>query len=243
VENSLGPSPALEYTREIEKWHAAFTSQGIAVDMVGRGTDLGKYAILAAPLLYLLGPETAPRIVAFVDSGGVFVTGFMSGMADPNDRIFPGGYPGPPRRLLGLWVEEIDALPPERQNRIIMHTALGELDGSYACNLLFSIVRNEAAEVLATYGDDFYAGTPVLTRKPHGSGSAWYLASSAEPAFLKGLVGHLARVAGSPRGEACSSSSITVMGSKKWGLAAPPARICFRGNPCRARFACPRGAS
>ena len=41
--------------------------------------------------------------------------------------------------------------------------------------------------MLAEYGDDFYKGMPVLTRNRFGQGEAWYVASSPEPAFLRGL--------------------------------------------------------
>ena len=99
--------------------------------------------------------------------------------------------PGPFKRLLGLWVEEIDALPPEQTNQIVFETPLGNLSGSFDCNLLFEIIRLEDAEVMASYGQDFYAGIPALTRKQNGKGNAWHIASSPNAAFINGLLEHL----------------------------------------------------
>ncbi|WP_305855722.1 beta-galactosidase trimerization domain-containing protein, partial [Klebsiella pneumoniae] len=70
------------------------------------------------------------------------------------------------------------------------------LKGEYSCNLLFDLIHSEGAEVLATYGEDFYKGMPVLTRNTFGKGQAWYVASSADDEFLQDLVSHLAEEKG-----------------------------------------------
>ncbi|UQN09058.1 beta-galactosidase [Deinococcus sp. QL22] len=195
-ENSMGPSAALDYVEEVWKVYDALHAANIAVDLVGPASDLSGYRLLAAPVMYLLHPEDVTALHGFVRGGGTLLTTFLSGVADPSDRVFRGGAPGPLRDLLGLWVEEIDALDPQVHNRIVLGQALGELSGSYSCNLLFEIIRTEGAEVMATYGEDFYAGTPALTRHRPGQGQAWHLASSAEPAFLRGLLAHLCQEAG-----------------------------------------------
>lgn len=178
---------------QVAQAYDALHANGVAIDLVGPGSDLSGYDVLAAPVLYLLSPDTVDALHAFVARGGQLVTTFLGGVADPSDRIFPGGPPGPLRDLLGFWVEEIDALPPGVTNQLVLPEPLGELSGAYSCNLLFNIVRPEGAEVLGTYGADFYAGTPALTRHAYGEGHAWHVASSAEQAFLRGLFGHLCK--------------------------------------------------
>jgi beta-galactosidase len=190
-ENSLGPSASLDYINEIAKYHAAFHDAHIMVDMVGFESDLSSYRVLIAPVLYLLQPGVAERITTFVQSGGTLVTGFLSGIANQSDLVFPGGPPGPLREMLGLWVEEIDALPPEEHNSIVMQHTLEALQGPYTCNLLFAIPRLEGAIVIATYGTDFYAGSPVLTRHQYGQGFAWFVASSPDASFLRDFTQHL----------------------------------------------------
>ena len=51
----------------------------------------------------------------YVKEGGHLVATFMSGMVNESDLIYPGGYPGPLTDLMGLWVEETDALPADQQ--------------------------------------------------------------------------------------------------------------------------------
>jgi beta-galactosidase len=190
-ENSMGPSKALNYVEEVAKYYAAFHGLGIAVDIIGPDTDLAKYKLLVAPVMYMLHPDTASRIEAFVRDGGLLLTTYLSGVADESDRVFRGGAPGPLKKLLGLWVEETDALEPVQKNKIVMKQNVGGLDGTFECSMLFDLVRLEGAETLASYGEDFYAGLPVLTRNRFGKGTAWYFASSADARFLSRLIEHL----------------------------------------------------
>ena len=124
-------------------------------------------------------------------AGGTFVTTFFSGMVDENDLVVMGGYPAELREVLGLWVEEYDAPKPDQTNEMVLQRPLGDLKGSFKCGLLCAIIHPEAAEVLATYGKDFYAGQPALTRHRFGEGTAWYIGSDPEPALVEGLLAHL----------------------------------------------------
>ncbi|WP_161884161.1 beta-galactosidase [Deinococcus alpinitundrae] len=193
VENSSGPTAALEYLNEVTALYTAFHAQGYAVDLVGPDDDLGRYKVMASTLLYLLPVGAAEKITAFVEGGGIFLGGLMTGVADESDRVFPGGPPGPLRELLGVWVEEVDALPPGHANEVILQ---GKLDGTFACTLLFEQLRVEDAELLGTYGQDFYAGSPVLTRRWAGKGQAWKLGTSLDAAGLRVLVRFLCDEAG-----------------------------------------------
>jgi beta-galactosidase len=160
--------------------------------MIGVDTDLTKYDIVIAPVLYMVKPGYARRLEEFVQRGGTFLTTFFSGLVNETDLVTLGGYPGELRSLLGIWVEEIDALFPEQHNRIVMRQPLGTLKGEYICSLLCDLLHPEDAEVIAEYGDDFYRGNPVVTRNRFGNGQAWYVASSPDQPFLKGLLEHLA---------------------------------------------------
>lgn len=48
---------------------------------------------------------------AFGQNGGTFITTYFSGIVDEHDLVILGGYPGKLRDILGIWVEENDALP------------------------------------------------------------------------------------------------------------------------------------
>ncbi len=188
VEFSSGPSVDLKYVEQIQVYYDALYRQTISVDVVSIDTDLSGYDIVIAPVLYMVKAGAAERLESFVEEGGTFVTTFFSGLVDDNDRVVPGGYPGPLRRLLGIWAEEIDALPPEMHNSIVMKETVGSLRGQYACSLLFDLVHCETAEALAAYGADFYRGMPVLTRNTYGKGVAYYVASCPDTKFVEDFI-------------------------------------------------------
>ncbi|WP_458126334.1 beta-galactosidase [Paenibacillus sp. Z3-2] len=192
IEKSSGPTVALNYVDQIHKYYAAFFRRNIQVDIVSVDTDISKYDIVLAPVLYMVKPGFAAKLEKYVAAGGTFLTTFFSGIVNENDLVTTGGYPGELRKLLGIWVEEIDALLPEQKNRIVLKEAYGDLQGEYDCGMLCDLLHSEGAEVIAEYGDDFYKGMPVVTRNTFGQGEAWYVASDPDERFLDGLLGQLA---------------------------------------------------
>ncbi|KLU53926.1 beta-galactosidase [Paenibacillus sp. VT-400] len=192
IEKSSGPTVALNYVDQIHKYYATFFRRNIQVDIVSVDTDLSKYDIVLAPVLYMVKPGFTAKLEKFVEAGGTFLTTFFSGIVNENDLVTTGGYPGELRKLLGIWVEEIDALLPEQKNRIVLKETYGDLQGEYGCGMLCDLLHSEGAEVIAEYGDDFYKGMPVVTRNTFGQGEAWYVASDPDERFLDGLLGQLA---------------------------------------------------
>lgn len=188
VELSSGPTIQLKYAEQVLKYYKALFDRNISVDIIKPDQDLSDYELVLAPVLYMIKPGTARNIEAFVERGGTFLTTFMSGIVDENDRVTLGGYPGELRKLLGLWVEEIDALEPGMTNRVRIEGSLGELKGTYSCTMLCDLLEVEGAEPLAFYEQDFYAGRPALTRNSFGKGKAYYLATDVEERFISDLL-------------------------------------------------------
>lgn len=191
VEKSSGPTVALNYVDQIHKYYKSFYDRNIPVDIISVDSDLSKYEIVVAPVLYMVKPGLAEKLESFVKNGGTFLTTFFSGIVDESDLVKTGGYPGELRNLLGIWVEEIDSLFPDMRNKIVMNSELGSLQGTYECGMLCDLLHTEGAETLAEYGDDFYKGMPVLTRNAFGEGQAYYVASDPEQSFLDGLLSQL----------------------------------------------------
>ena len=48
----------------------------------------------------------------------------MSGLVDENDRCIFGEYPGKLKDVLGIWVEEVDALRLYESNRMLVKGAM-----------------------------------------------------------------------------------------------------------------------
>jgi len=184
TEMSVGPSRDLKYVKHFEKYHRAFSIQNIPADVVMFDADFSKYEILVAPLMYLLQPGVAKRVKDFVACGGTFVTTYFSGIVNENDIVTTGGYPGELRELLGIWVEEIDALPPSKRNSMVMSIDDSSFSKTYDCGFLCDLLHCEGAKPLAVYGNDFYKGTPCLTQNNFGKGNAYYIATDPEDDFL-----------------------------------------------------------
>jgi len=166
--------------------------RGIPVDIIDMEQDLETYKLVVAPMLYMVRPGVAERIASFVQAGGTFVATYWSGIVDENDLVFLGGFPGPLREVLGIWAEEIDALYEGDANAVVPVAGndLG-LGGPYVARELCDLIHAEHAEVLATYGGDFYAGRPALTVNQFGQGQAYYVASRNDERFLDDFYGAL----------------------------------------------------
>lgn len=187
VEYSSGPSINLKYEEEVLKYYTAFHRQNIPVDIIGQEDDLSKYKLVVAPILYMAKDGTDGRIREFVAQGGTFVTTYFSGYVDENDLVVIGGYPGKFRDILGIWVEESDALPEHKTNQFLYQ---GQ---EYKAGLLCDIMHLEGAKALANYQEDFYQGTPVVTRNSLGQGQAYYVGTRPEDAFYQKFVEELCK--------------------------------------------------
>jgi beta-galactosidase len=186
LEYSKGPSVDVKYVPVCRAFFDALHRQGVTCDVVSPHADLSKYKVVVAPLLYMVKNGVAENLTQFVESGATLVTSFFSGLVDDCDSVHLGGYPGPLRKLLGVWVEETDVMFPGESNRMIFE------DGArseYSCGLLCDRVHPESAQTLAIYGDDFYAGEAALTMNKVGQGRAYYLASLLDSEGLQKFLG------------------------------------------------------
>ncbi len=186
VDGATGPLKDKNYIPTCVKHYQPFWSRSVPVDVIDMDGDFSKYKLLIAPMLYMVRAGVAERIEKFVSDGGIFVATYWSGIVDENDLCFLGGFPGPMRKVLGIWAEEIDALYDKDLNYIVsMEENELELSGTYQTRELCELIHAETAQVLATYTEDFYAGRPALTVNDFGKGRAYYIASRNEERFLE----------------------------------------------------------
>ena len=181
-----------KYSETCIRHHRPLWRQGIPMDVISMDCDFSPYRLLIAPMLYMLRPGVAERIAAFVEAGGTLVTTYWSGIADESDLCFLGGVPGPLRKVLGIWSEEIDALYSGDRNGVAFtaDNNLG-LSGEYQAGVFCDLIHAEGAQVLGRYTDDFYAGRPAVTVNTFGRGQAYYIASRNDQRFLGHFYGRL----------------------------------------------------
>ena len=191
IEYSIGPSIAIKYLDQLYNWYAPFFNKNIPVDILSLDKDFNNYKIIIAPLLNMISLEHAEKIKKFTENGGIFITTYFSGIVNKDDQVYLGGYPGAFRDLLGLWVEEVDALSPEINNQIILNKDLKLREKQYKCNLIFEIIHTTHAKSLATYGKEYYKNSTCITRNKYGKGEAWYIGTQPESIFLNDFIGYL----------------------------------------------------
>ncbi|MCL1910409.1 MAG: beta-galactosidase [Kiritimatiellaeota bacterium] len=172
-----GPSAfAKDYDRAVLAHYAQFWKRGIPVDILNGDSEFNasKYSLVIAPTLYMLRKGFAERVEKFVAAGGAFVATYLTGIADETDLVFSGGFPGPLKKLFGIWVEETDYLYEDERNSI---TGIG--DGTRETANVGEVIHLEGAEAVATFTRDFYAGFPAITRNKFGKGEAWYIGAAS----------------------------------------------------------------
>jgi len=193
MNDAQGPrNCGMKYEETVHAQYRPFWENGIPVDLINMDCDFSKYKLLVAPMLYMVRPGVGERIEAFVKNGGTFVATYWSGIVNENDLCFLGGFPGPLRKVLGIWSEEIESLYDDQSNNIVFsdNNKLG-IKGEYETVELVDLIHTEGAEVLATYKSDFYALRPALTVNKYGKGSAFYIASRNKEDFNKDFYGEL----------------------------------------------------
>ena len=183
----------IDYLAALHAVHRAFYAQNHAVDFIHPEADLSGYALVVAPVLYLLTPKGADNLAAFAAAGGTLLATYATGIVDENDRVVPGGYPGLLRDTLGIWVEEWAPLG-ERFTNTLHFT--GQNGTALACREWTEFVHADDAEALALFTGDIVAGRPALTRRKVGKGRALYLATGLEAAGWDALATRLAAEAG-----------------------------------------------
>jgi beta-galactosidase len=201
VKDAQGPrNSGLHYEDTVLAHHRALWEQGVMTDVIGSGDDFSPYKLIVAPMLYLCTEETGRKLEAFVENGGTLVTTYWSGIVNEHDLCHLGGFPGPLRKTLGIWAEEIEGLYDEDRNglSLLAGNTLG-LSGNYEAREICELVHAESAEVLGHYTDSFYAGRPALTVNKLGEGKAYYMATRLGDDFLLDFYRSVAAESGAAR--------------------------------------------
>lgn len=199
-------SPRL-YEDTVYQHYKALRKLGINVDVIDEETELDRYRIVAAPMLYMLRSGIAGRLKRFAAAGGSLILTYGTGEVNENDLCYLGGFPGEGlMELAGLRAEEMDVLCDGEKNRIglTQNGSIGEsgnrdngsrkeYEADSYCELIYPADR---CEVLAVYLEDFYAGNAAVTRNRYQEGECFYIATRPEQEFLDNLYEQIAQKRG-----------------------------------------------
>lgn len=180
--------PLRHYPVEAEgrRWHEALSARGLAPDVVTPHADLSAYDLLVVPGMYAVSDAASAHIADAAHRGATVVIGHLSGIADEENRVRLGGYPGAFRELLGVFGEE---LHPLQEGDAVTLTS-GAVVADWAERL-----RTVDADVIDSYASGVLAGSPAITRRAVGDGSAWYVSGRLVEG-LDDLVGSIVAASG-----------------------------------------------
>ena len=178
VEMTDGLSRLVRYQQTVLAYYTALWDAGVDVDVVPVTKGLADYDVVVAPLLHMVKGDLARRLEEVAARGGSVVTTFLSGRVDEDANAFLTDVPGPLGPLTGVRVDEWDARGPDFVNPVLLRD--GEAEAECESRLFFEIVIPAGAESVGSYGADFYAGTPAVTRNAFGAGHGWYVAAGLD---------------------------------------------------------------
>lgn len=180
-----GITQDLDYVESILDYYKQFYKRNIPIDIISVDDDFSQYDLVVAPVLYMIKSGLAEKIDQYVKKGGNFVASYLSGIVNENDSVYLGGYPGPLKDVLGIWVEESDAVIPGQKITVSLD------NNNYQANLICDLLHLEGAHALGNYNSEFYKETPAVSENKWGKGTSWYIGTQLDEAGLSKIFDHL----------------------------------------------------
>jgi beta-galactosidase len=184
-----------KYRQDCDSHYRPFWQMGMPVDVIDQTGDLSRYKLVTIPLAYMMRPGFAAKVRAFVEQGGTAVMTYWSGVVDQSDLCHLGGVPAEGlRAVFGVWEEESQSYFPHEKVAVTFSAdnELG-LSGTFHAVDTCSVIHAEGSTVLATFADQYFAGSPALTVNRFGKGRAYYVAARMGQDFLQPFYSQLAR--------------------------------------------------
>jgi beta-galactosidase len=153
------------------KVYNAFKRAGAPVDVVTEGAGWEKYPFVVAPAYQLVDEKLVARWRAYVEGGGNLVLTCRTGQKDRRGWLWEGAWAEPVLDLIGAKVAFYDTLPAPN----VGHVKTSE-GGNYAWVSWGEILEPGAGTtVVATHGDQYYAGRPAAVTRKLGKGTVTYI--------------------------------------------------------------------
>ncbi|MER7641780.1 beta-galactosidase [Streptomyces sp. NPDC126522] len=179
------PSTEVDYPDVLRAWHRALWESHRTTDLAHPEHDLSAYKLVVVPQLYLLTDTAIDNLLAYVRAGGTLVSGFLTGIADEDDRVRPGGMDPRLRELFGIrtlhewW--PLDA------------GETAECEGFRGTLWSEEIEpEDDGVDEVIPYKGGELDGLPAVLRR----GRSWYVSTLPEPDALRDLLARVATDAG-----------------------------------------------
>ncbi len=130
------------------------------------------------------------RLDEFAANGGHLVLTCRSGLMDRNGQLWEGPLAAPLVPMIGANITGYDGLPDDLLGKV-------KFEGkTYRWNIWGDLLKpQKGTTVWAKYADQFYSGTPAVTRRSHGRGSVVYCGVFAEDGLADALLAKVVKEA------------------------------------------------
>jgi beta-galactosidase len=187
-QDNLWEMQASPHTKAWDTWshvyayYAALKAVGAAVTFVAAEevVDPAVHPFLIVPACSMVDAALVDRWEAYAEAGGHLILSCRTGQKDDRGHFHESRLQAPIHGLIGAGVEDNDQLPPDVFGRV--RTAGGEHRWSVWGELLSP---KSGTEVLASYQDQYYAGTPAAVTRRLGRGTVTYVGVASEGGTLE----------------------------------------------------------
>lgn len=170
-------SEGFHYYNQLKLFHNGVTRLGAGIDIINATESLEQYEVVIAPTIYIATDEVVDNLTKFVEDGGKLILTNRSGVKNENNECIMEYLPGPFVDIVGAVVEEYDAIGMDR------HSITYKNEKTYMCEQWADIIREQSAEVLARYGEDYYQDMPAITKNTYKNGTVYYVGTILEREF------------------------------------------------------------
>ncbi len=149
--------PKFDYLGHLAGVHRALNQLNINVDIVPPEADLGRYQLVIAPALYIIGEDLAERLEQYVADGGTLLLTARSGVKDLNNNVVEAMLPGLLADLVGAEVACYEPLPDELDIQIALELSADVQEPDHhLASLWVDVLTPKEAKVINTYADRLF---------------------------------------------------------------------------------------
>lgn len=179
-------SPHFDYLTHLKSWAWTFAKRHVGVEYYGPADDLSGAKVLVVPTLFVADQAIADRLAKYVESGGLLILTFRSGVKDKANVVVADRLPGLLKRLAGCEVEEYDAIVRKEDWKLDLLSPLQKKPARAA--LWCDQLKLAGARAIAKYAEGPFAGSPAATLNRVGAGTVVYAGCGGDEALLDGIV-------------------------------------------------------
>jgi len=162
------------------KYYKAAKSFGAPVDFVRDTTNFSNYPVLIAPAYQMIDQQMIDKLTGYAKNGGNLVLSCRSGIQNRKGHLWEAKFYEPMWKLIGSEVESYDLLMPQSPGKIKFNN--NEFEWISWGDLL---KPNKETDIWATYGSEFYEGTPSVISHKLGKGTVTYIGVDSRKGHLE----------------------------------------------------------